>query len=158
MRLRQYIHEEWYKRIKNRSKSVEVFKDPERKEFKEVSGELSSIRFIADKKTKTLYIWDVYGMIHSDMYKKLYTGDFNESVGKGLIIPGVADVLKSGKAIMYSSDWLRELFLGYDSISDIDEMVKNFKWLKSIKIDRYFKDLKDDVNDRQDLTQFNKGL
>jgi hypothetical protein len=162
MRLLKYINEEWYKRIKG-GDSVDVFKNPSRKEFNEIISSTkhnnNSVRFIAYNKTKTLYVWEVYGSIHADMYRALFGGDFQDAVSKMEIIPGIADVPRSGKITMYSSDWLRDLFLGYDSISDINKMVKDFKWLTTyIKIDRYFKDMKNDVNDRQDLTQFNKGL
>jgi hypothetical protein len=162
MRLLKYINEEYFMRVKNSNNSVEVFLNPSRKEFKEIAANINSVRFIANKKTKKVYVWNTYEAIHSDMYKLIFKGDFQKETFERKIIPGIADVLSSGKSIMYSSDWLGDFFYRGEyglTIKDLENTKKDFQWMnKYINIDRYFKDLKNDVNDRQDLTQFNKGL
>jgi len=156
MKLKQYINEEYYKRVKVNGRSIEVFINPSKKERKEAADKHNSIRFIADNKTKKVYVWNVYRAVHMEMYKALSLGnDFQNDTFKRKIIPGIADVLNSGKSIMYSSDWLGDFFFRTEyglTIKDLEKVHKDFQWVNTyIDINAYFKELKVDLKDRADL-------
>ena len=152
MRLKEYIKEEYFQRVKVRGKSIEVFKNPSRKEFIELrdkSEPFNTVRFIADDKTKKVYIWPVLDSIHADMYRAFLGSNFGRAVSDRVIIPGVADVLRSGKSNMYSSDWLRDNFLNHGSVEEVYDMYNKFKWVNNyINIDNWFKNIKEDMKDR----------
>ena len=163
MKIRQYLQEEWFKRIKGGANSVDVFKNPSRKEFNEIISSTkhsnNSVRFIADGKSKNLYVWEVYGSVHADMYRAMTGSDFQDAVYSKSIIPGVADVPRSGKITMYESDWLRDFFLQTPymgqvpnvTIKDLEQMKKKFKWVETyISIDNWFKNMKKDIKDRME--------
>ena len=83
------------------------------------------------------------------MYRSFLGSNFERAVNDRDIIPGVADVLNSGKAKMYSSDWLRDVLLKYGSIEEVYDMYNKFKWVnRYINIDQWFKNIKEDMKDR----------
>jgi len=136
MRLEQYLlNEKYLERIKTRKGSVEIFINPSRKELIESNGKYG-IRFIADNKTKKLYVWNAYDANHFDVWKQL----------KGKELPyidvdmfhGLAET-KGGKVILKETHQVRVWV--FDKQDDkIKQLYKNFQWMnKYIDISNLYK-------------------
>lgn len=96
------ICESWDKRVLVRGKLVDVYENPDnsdiRKIYRDIDGKLKLTRFIADVKTKKVYVWDGGLAIHRDIFSPL---GFTYSAFSTIL--GEADIV-SGKLIFHSSD------------------------------------------------------
>jgi hypothetical protein len=106
MRLYKYLTEKWIKSFKSRGDIIEIFKNPTKKEFKEVAGTTDFdflkgewVRFIADIENREVYIWHPE-IIHSMAWSRI--GD-NRPFTDVTLLTGVAQI-KGGKWKMADSD------------------------------------------------------
>jgi hypothetical protein len=136
-----FMNEEYFGRFKGdySGKKFTVFKNPTSKEIRETAEISGSIRFIADAKTKDIYIWNAMGGIHIDVW------DEDRDVNKGRhyedavldleVLWGVCKI-RGGKMVMTDSD---NILAGYPPHDDLPQLKHNMKWLnRYIEIDRYF--------------------
>jgi len=126
MRLKQYINEEYFKRLKWINNSFETFINPSQKEMKEIDSG-TGIRFIADLRDKTVYAWDSMEIIHNEAWKQIKPKENERTLAKkGTLLEGLA-TKKGGKYKMIISDQI-DYYFSYD-IYSLKEFKKNFKWV-----------------------------
>ena len=144
MRLEQYLNEEWFDTVQGYgNKHFDVFRNPSQKDYSEINSDF--IRFIAIRKTKSLYMWDGTTVIHADVWKIIP----NNGVWSRKNIK-MFDKQLLGIAYRSGSSWIMEESDSYDYYGSTtritpstDEMKKMYKWVnKWIKIDAYFNTFK----------------
>lgn len=140
MRLQKYLQEEYLTRMKKYNESVEIFVNPSFKEMREASTTSYGICFIADSKTKKVYVWDSENTIyHQEVCRELNLGSLKIGALSMRLLAGYADQ-NGNKFEMGSVDGD-----GYvdDAIVDngLDKILNNFKWVdKYINITKYLND------------------
>ena len=123
MRLKRYITEAFLTGYKSKltNSYIEIFKNPGQREMKDVSNIRNGkryLRFIADNKTKTLYIHSENEM-HNDIWSEI-KGDDKRPIYTDSILPGIA--------IFWDGHW--------EIQSTSTHITPKFKWLK-----RWFKNI-----------------
>jgi len=102
-----------------------VFKNPSKKEMKEAGTNETTkrliIRFIADSKTKTFYVWPAFEGLHIDMWKQLGTNYFVQDVQNLRIFCGSAE-LEGSKWVVTNSD-------AFEVYGDGKEWEQSFSWV-----------------------------
>lgn len=68
MRLRKYLNEEYFMRVKGVGGSTEVFVNPSRKDYRDLP---ELIRIIADDKNKKVYAWDATKALHKETWRQI---------------------------------------------------------------------------------------
>lgn len=70
MRLQQYINEKYLARFKDLfiDSSTEIYVNPSMRDLKELKN---SVRFIADAKTKRVYVWNAMDLFHKSAWERL---------------------------------------------------------------------------------------
>jgi len=134
MRFSKHLTEEWAKSFKIRGKFMEVFTNPTKREFNDArdqSGD-KAVRWAADNKTKTLYVWSSDGL-HQDVLNRVF-GSFRYP---SHILTGIA-VQKGGKWVV-EGDGVPMLKL----YKDVETLKKtNWSWIeKWINIDEVYAEL-----------------
>jgi len=99
---------------------VPVFKNPSAKEMREAGGMMGAIRFTADSKTKTLYVWD-HSLIHHHATKGI--GYSYYEYGADYVLSGTAICNAGGRYSMSGSDTLKPNLKA-------SEVFKKFKWVE----------------------------
>jgi hypothetical protein len=143
MRLLQYlINEEYAGTVKPKySKlSAVVFVNPSSKEIREATIRHKSMRFIADSKDKSIWVWDSMNALHKEVWKNLNElnkgRNFVDSLDKLEVMEGVATV-SGGKAKVTFSNVIDGGYASY-SKDDLIQLKKNMKWVnKTIDLDSY---------------------
>jgi len=110
----------------------DIFVNPTFKEMGDAND--FGVRFIADNKTKKLYVWGAANCIHKDAWKEISGKDDEIKLSqKGIVFEGVA-IKKGGKYVMVNSDQMSAYFdMDYNAL---DEFREKFKWVnKYIEID-----------------------
>lgn len=111
MKLRDFLLQEKYQTaMKNiAGQTIEIFKNPSRKEMQEVMGK-RGVRFIADAKNKTLYVWDAMGVLHGEAWKKIKneTGDNRVLYKSDEILTGVYKTKAHSDAAGFLPQSIRE--------------------------------------------------
>lgn len=132
MRLKQYLTEKYFKRVKGRyGTSFEVFVNPTKKELMEVGGGEYGIRFIADDEYKKLYVWNALKLIHQEAWEAM--GFKGHIAYRDDYMLGQARHIGSGKWLVKSNYEKR-----MQKQTDYDRFEK-FKWVqKYIDIKGYF--------------------
>ena len=136
MRLQQFLNDEYDGRFKDRfGGSTEIFVDPSKSEFREVSKD-KNVRFFAYNKTKKFYIWHPE-ILHIDVVSDYIDisdwGGITEETYfiKGQTLQGVARMI-GGKWQLYNSDVINSIIqkdiLTFDDFIDILE--NKWKWVK----------------------------
>jgi hypothetical protein len=139
-RLKQYMNEEYLRRIKNEYKdSFEVFVNPSVKEIRQVDDK-DGVRFTADNKTKNVYVWDAYASIHNDVWShnEINKGRNFNSTSCITVLHGECE-FKGGKYVMNFSDEIHYQ-KGIGKEFYIRDIIKDFKWVnRYINIEGYLK-------------------
>jgi len=91
--------------INTNGKSFDVWMNPESEEFAHI-GEV--VRFTADRKTHSLYVWNFSAGHHGDVSVGMGLGD---SAGSILFLKGAATKTGEGAYVMSGSDFLQS-FVG----------------------------------------------
>jgi hypothetical protein len=90
MRLQKYLNEKYIGTATYLRLSSDIFENPTRKEIREISKKGYGVRFIADSKTKKIYMGDGYNAFHNmiwDTVRKT-TGDNRNSPYVGTLMSG----------------------------------------------------------------------
>lgn len=84
---------------------VDIWKDPIKKELAEMHGKW---RFIADARTKSVYVWSAMGALHADAYK-VVKQDHDPNMAMiykhPSILPGTYD---DGVVTIYAADYMSQ--------------------------------------------------
>jgi len=111
MRLNKFLKERFEIGFRFSGEYYEIFTNPTKKEFKEISQDYPMIRFMANKKNKRVYIFKVRGYIHNQAWDELKKqgiekgGDYWGEAKKGNLLGGYCE-LKGSKWIILTSDTL----------------------------------------------------
>ena len=136
------INEGWYESAKGVNGGVvDIFKNPTKKDFRELNNS-KYLRFVAVRKTKSLYICDGFELLHTDIWDSIpELGRWND---KNLMN---FDRQLMGIALGSGTKWVMDESSQYDEygtteeVPFMDDMKKMYKWVnKWIKIDKYFDD------------------
>jgi predicted membrane chloride channel (bestrophin family) len=134
MRLLSYINEEYYKRVKDYSgKSHEIFLNPTKKEFRELSNNsYKEVRFVAFR--DVLYAWSGdKALMHENFWDDDMNRDIYKDTEDGIVFPGYAKVSGSNIKLIEVATYLEEYLQDYenDKINEkrLIELEKKFKWL-----------------------------
>jgi hypothetical protein len=129
MRLLKYINEEYLMRLTTvyGKNSYEVFINPSAKEMRELDTTSLGVRFLADSRDKTVYVWDADKAIHYEAWEFIKPKDimkFGNLVEQLVLLPGNAEKVK-GKYAMTRSDRINDRFL----YQKMKAFKKKFKWV-----------------------------
>lgn len=127
-----YLREEFVGYV---SRVSPLYKNPTKKELDQLRKErdTNEVRFIADSRTKNLYVMDAKSIIHVGMWRAI-AKETNDRRGfaDSTLLNGNA-VFKNGEWITYRSDNL----IGKEK-KILKKLYKQFKWINVIDIDTYF--------------------
>ena len=124
MRLQQYINEEYSFGFKHVGKYIEVFSNPSQKEIKEIG---KSLRFFADNKSRKIYAFNGYNLIHGQAWEY-----FPEKVkkGRGFIDTSLLPIAKESKYVFIDT-----LYVGDEENRHVKGVLdQDWKW-----VDKYVK-------------------
>jgi len=117
--------EEYHDSFQQFGKYVEVFKNPSKKELKDLGQE---IRFIADAVAKTIYVWEAILATHNDVYREI-SDDFSKG-GVTIHLDGEEEPLRSclieGIAKWRGQGYEMFESHGLDNISTSERKAKKF--------------------------------
>jgi hypothetical protein len=137
MRLQKYLNEEYDCRIKFLGKSYEVFANPSHKELRELKS--IYIKFIADSRDKTVYVWSIEGPLHEDAWEQINSADLESDIFRGHILPGYS-TLQGGKLKMDDSDGnhIVKSFMNDMNSSQLKSYINKWKWAdKYVNVTNY---------------------
>jgi hypothetical protein len=125
--------EEYFTRMKlfkTGTDSVEIFVNPSNREIQKDLG--NEVKFVADLKTKEIYVWAEYGPLHQSFWQeKMHRNLYSDVLSKKAIL-GYADKI-SGKLVMSGFDgahFMEELFVKVLATTDaIDSFIKSLSWI-----------------------------
>lgn len=127
MRLKQYLREKFAEGFNHWSGYVEIFVNPSRKEMNEALKQGSTgktVRFIADGKTKKLYVWSI-DVLHALAWKELgFTTGGGYAMGNNLA--GIAERHVPGPR------WIMT-----EATSLVNKKKYDWSWAKQIEITDY---------------------
>lgn len=133
MKFKEYIEEEFYKGFKSGGQYVEVWENPTGREMSEAGGKHKAIRFTADSKTKTVYVWDAMTQVHHYVWEKI--GDSRHAYDPSLL-NGTARYIK-GEWLMTQSDGEKRGL----NLKNRKQRYQQFKWVnKYFSIEDFFRD------------------
>jgi len=134
MRLKQYINEVWMKMGYNK---YEILENPSMRDLKDLGNE---VKFIAYRPNKTLYVWDVYGPLHDDVWLYVNKGyDLEDIINDGDLLAGYAKKKGMRKPVMTGEDG-NEFFTDYVERVGMSKkrLLKDWNWLNSyIEINKF---------------------
>ena len=126
--------EEWVSLPKVRGSIVNIYENPGSSDYKELNKNITRgvVRFIADAKSKKVFVWDAYLAIHVEVANKLNSeGKISGSTYRNSLLLGEAN-LSGGGAKMTDSDV-------FGHVNDLMKIVKAKKPLGYLKeyFDKY---------------------
>lgn len=134
-RLLKYLNEKY---IKFRGKSYEVLENPNPREIRDLKTPY--LKFIADRRDKTLYVWDIDGPLHESAWRQIKGGsNLKMDIYKGYILSGYSTLNRGPKPVMDSGDgnYYLQDYLQNGDIT-LEQFKNNFKWVdKYIDISAY---------------------
>lgn len=145
--------EEWLKSFSLSRGLIDVYKNPSKSDYSEIyqsfiddvrlPSKIVMIRFIADAKTKSVYVWNGQKAIHAEVARSVGLIDRMES--DPTILSGIG-VLVSGKAEMQQADSLESIDK-YSSQFDINYyngvVSRDWSWVnRYIQVTKYLGKLK----------------
>lgn len=141
MRLLEYLKEEYECRVTanyGKTRSYEVFTNPSLKEIRSmIHSEDLGVKFIAEFKTKKVYVWAAIGPLHEPAWEQIKGRDLYNDVYGGKILPGYAKI-KGSKLVMTTGDGTG-FFNNYIDDNGNKEVEKRWGWLnKHIDIKDFF--------------------
>jgi hypothetical protein len=127
--------------VTTNGRSFKVFVNPDQSQLQKIGN---VIRFIADGKTKTLYVWDYNAGLHTEVSSELKLGDTPNSVD---YLKGSARKRNDGSYAMRDSQFLKS-FVGDFTDSDKKFLSRilnqNWSWVNPhIRVTEWLSTLKE---------------
>ena len=91
------LSEEYFNTKNIRGFDVVIYKNPTLDEIKSLRAVNSGVRFIADAKSKKVYVWDANKSIHNDIFSSLVSWGAISWDNMDYYINGIASVFDSGR-------------------------------------------------------------
>jgi len=132
MKFKRYLSESFFKSFKDTQfgSYVEIFKNPDRQEMREVlDSQFQVVRFIADSKTKSLYVFTSDVVMHPQVWPVI--SGKKDIYKNPSLIPGTAEY--DGSTFLVLADDIERL--NNNQIKGI--LKKDWKWLEKYKLDVY---------------------
>jgi len=145
MKFQKYLTEKYWGRVESRwtGMNIEIFENPSKKEIVDASvtafGVSRYVRFIADPKTKKMYVWSA-NLIHADVVPQIYNKSYSSIIFN--VLPGIAKH-EGGRWVVTSADETTVTPDRYNWVFQhdwkwADRYIDISQWLKTFRIGKAY--------------------